>query len=317
MNKRNKAYVVLAIGAGAVVFVILINSPVVSMFATEKGRSDTPNHETSRVFARDISPPQITSAQQHVRSASFPSPVVEFAQQRLPQIASLPSINARLTDIYSELRRRADSGDKHAACRLGFELDRCEAVRRAGADIPQHLKAAVDVCSNFKLDYSVQSWQYVLAAAEAGHTYSAVRFSQGMGLVNASGLAEKVDGWVAYRQSVFPLLERAAASGSPQAVYMLAQLYNRPRFDKTLPTDSVKSLGYFLALKQVSSPDFQITLSSFIDEILNQPNMRPVDIDRAAEFAKTITPTIRGVPPTGLDFGTGSFKNNDGTECNE
>jgi hypothetical protein len=52
----------------------------------------------------------------------------------------LPPPDAPLAGIYPELKRRADAGDAHAACRVAFELIRCGTLRRERTVIDGWLK---------------------------------------------------------------------------------------------------------------------------------------------------------------------------------
>lgn len=229
--------------------------------------------------------------------------------------APLPPINASLSSIFPDLKRRAEAGDRRAACRLGVELDRCEGIRRYKEKIPAHLQVAVPVCESFPLDDSNRSWPFILQAALAGDSYSAVRFSQGAGLTNGVSPSDNADGWIAYRQNVLPLLDSALENGSPQAAFMLARLSSRPMFDRSLPLQPVRALGYYIALRNVSKPEFQQDIDRLMDGITKQNSLTPAQLAEAQTFGNTVLTKLKKTPPNSVDFATGTFELNDGTEC--
>jgi hypothetical protein len=186
-------------------------------------------------------------------------------------------------DAFSSLKAKANAGEISAACQLAFELHRCAQLPSLESGLLQMRRQAYQLeersTDRAKLEVEIASrtaaideyrascdgidpkerregWRYLLAAANAGHLPSMLRFIHGLGLNWSGRPLDDLEQWIAYRDNMPSLLERAVASGHPDAYAAAAKLYTRAPFGKSpVGRDPVKSLAFRLALVRTTAGD--------------------------------------------------------------
>jgi hypothetical protein len=199
-----------------------------------------------------------------------------------PRMA-LPPLDTPLAQVMPELVRAARAGDVGAACRLSYELHRCETLpallRRGEASItgrlvdPEKLpnetpdsleKSLADnmeqqekmasICAGVKPGPGLEPWRLLLDAARAGHVPSMVKFAVYFPMDDRHFLAD-LDGIAAFHQEGLALLKRAEATGDPVAAYAIFWTYNgnSNMLEATgqLEPDPSRALEYELALRDI------------------------------------------------------------------
>ena len=178
----------------------------------------------------------------------------------------LPPVKDSLITTFDDLKKLADAGDRKASCRLGLELVRCKwhngyvAAHKKNIEIlaamskddakysetsrqNQHFERLIardkSVCAGFPMESTTDGWRYVFAAASAGDGYSAVQFAQGISLLSPTEPRplDTAEGWVAYRQNAFPMLE--------QALEQLATVVTHGRFRVRVDDERVRNFDPF------------------------------------------------------------------------
>lgn len=190
----------------------------------------------------------------------------------------LPPLDAALDDVVAELLPRAEAGEHRAACRLGFELLRCETILRQGdsllgklgdqerrgerrgnvefanriAEQQLALLAARDNCKVIAPELAGRGGELLYAAARAGHRESMLRFIQGDGLAYLSAAGSEAtaasfmghphfETW--YREAP-AMAERLLASGDTAALFYLSLGLGGDTYDlfsARIPDDLVRS----------------------------------------------------------------------------
>lgn len=172
------------------------------------------------------------------------APASPAAATRRP--APLPPADAPLALILGPLQERADRGEGKAACRLALELVRCAQIRwwdgvqtrRASSfyDEAQHEKAGrldaadqaamsnlwhlerMQACTAVSDDLLARRGDYLRQAALAGEPEAMLRYADGQHFpMDARGVFAD-PGFEAWRREAPVMLQRALASGHPDAV---------------------------------------------------------------------------------------------------
>ncbi len=257
-----------------------------------------------------------------------------------------PPIGTLLADTYPLLKQRADAGDWRAACRLSFEVDRCN--RRSGFELAaKYADASVArtdpkdagfarivamannarsdadfanrICAGFVERDADDAWRYALQAALDGAPSIKVRYAATWNAALDQGNpAATADGWVAYRQNAPALLQQAIDAGSPEAFQLASVMHLRPESVRwrLLPRDVVASLSYYFALASVSTPAYRTVLEGTAGGIVTDAHLSESDVARAHAAAAVLERKLAGIPAGSIDFSGSSFKNDrNGNQC--
>lgn len=258
---------------------------------------------------------------------------------------SLPELNVPVIQVLDELKAQAQGGNFHAACRLGFELDRCalyykdkkalEEMRASIEKLPSDalkipsyqrmipkIQKAVEklnsVCEGVPAQELSASSSYLLQAANAGQMSATVRYLHGIGLDwDAGPLANTAD-WTKFSENFAPLLARSINDGSPEALEIAAIAYLKPTFGAQLmPVDPVKAITYYFALELISAPGYKDVIQSRILSTIKEHNLSSVQVASARANSNSISAKIIKVPAGGIDFSKGTFFGETGQHCEE
>ncbi|KFN50793.1 hypothetical protein [Arenimonas composti] len=162
----------------------------------------------------------------------------------------LPPVDAPLSGFADALEERADAGDSAAACRLGAELARCRALLQFASPEGIFLHGQVRIaelealgeteeagrlrpwadaeaaaaleCAKLPEPLRRRGPELLRQAALAGEPEAMLRYAEGLGMFGATTgfLRDPVfDHW---RREALPTLQRALASGMPEAALLLA-----------------------------------------------------------------------------------------------
>jgi hypothetical protein len=166
-----------------------------------------------------------------------------------PASAGLPPTGLPVAEIYPALHERALHGDAVAACRLAFELQRCDRLRpdvdaematridpgkiqdpqtlaymeRQLAEMADRQAAARD-CAGLSDAQRREGFDRLRQAALAGHLPSLLAYAADGGVPSNQTL-QRLDQLRHYRNEAMPLLERAMAQGSAAAAMQLSMAY--------------------------------------------------------------------------------------------
>ena len=178
-----------------------------------------------------------------------PSAVADAPPATAPASAGLPPMDVPVAEIYPALHERALHGDAVAACRLAFELQRCDRLRpdidaemvnridpgetrdpRALAYMERQLAAMADRqvaakdCAGLSDAQRREGFDRLRQAALAGHLPSLLAYAADGG-VPANQMLQRLDQLRHYRDEAIPLLERAMAQGSAAAAMQLSMAH--------------------------------------------------------------------------------------------
>jgi len=271
--------------------------------------------------------------------------VTNGAQVGLPIV--LPPINTPLKQVYAGLKARAIGGNPNAACRLAFELDRCTSLpdRIAGSarnaervqarlrtdtdprrralfegyqeDVRRELAIASAACAGFVPDKDErQAWEYLLAAARAGHEPSAVRYVAGGSIgLDMERPLQTLDGWVTYRAEAPAIAERSIRAGSPEVYQWVAFSSVAGWYGMSLtPRDPIRAVALYLALRDRATPRYAAQLDRTIAALSEREKLSPDDLlgarTMSVELASQLKPSAEGI-----DLSQGTFPSEDGSHC--
>lgn len=174
--------------------------------------------------------------------------------------AALPPLDAKVADIYDELKARAQRGDGKAACRLAIDLQQCadrdfmlEGADRAAQLLQERGAPKEGEASTWderRLQFAQHQVDYALAlderckgvstaqmtehsqlwrrAALTGHVPSMVHYARGDGFRMRETL-DNLDALAQYKSEAERLMRAAAAAGSVEAAQQLALGYQQQR----------------------------------------------------------------------------------------
>jgi hypothetical protein len=254
----------------------------------------------------------------------------------------LPAPGSPFMQIYDGLKARVAQGDHRAACRIGYELDRCKRAQmmRYSADYGRKLLRNPTLTSENRagLERSVESaektlresevvcrdvpdwelprtWDYYLAAAIAGNDYAIYKvsfFPPGLDYVHRE---ETLEGWMQWRQYVPELMEQALQRGDPRIVALASRDSRFPREGvRVRPLDDVKAVGYQMALLRGVSETSRSRVQRDLDSLLAQVKLTPAQVEEARAFAATVP--LR-VPQGGIDMSRGTDAEGNGKQCEQ
>ena len=254
--------------------------------------------------------------------------------------APLPPPGQPLTQIYDQLKQQVAHGDARAACRLGFEINRCaqlpvlrsvprmfqqasqryapgtpqyENARRVQQQAERNLQSAEGACAGFTVDDPSISWDYTLAAALAGNReaiFSALSFPPGL---NASRPENTLEGWTQWRQYAPQLMEAGIALGDPRVFRIAARNYLAPSFGtRIVDADPARSLALLSALLPVTAPSYRPVIERDISAIGASQEQQ----EDARRIASSL-PRLTNIPEGGVDWARGMAPDSNGKQCEE
>lgn len=194
--------------------------------------------------------------------------------------APLPLADARVTDVYDALKKRADQGDSHAACRLAIDLIDCgrldlmpaadaygasddmeSALEREGNLDGANGIAAMKLgmlrernrCEGVSANQTRQGFHYLRQAARAGVNDALVTYGDGVGFPGGPFAILRDPAFDVWRREAPAMMERALRQGEPSAVIMLHIAYSDDysMFGGLIPDDPVRSYSYRLLMSKL------------------------------------------------------------------
>lgn len=174
-----------------------------------------------------------------------------------PTATPLPPADTPLADTFADLRRRAQSGDVSAACRLGQELLTCsfpfvqqlreqdlaeldpgkaktEQERRRIEHMLTRAEREAwrrDKCAGLTRAQKDEALRWLRVAAEGGHAPSMALYASGMPL-QLTNIASQIDEAERYRERALGMMHRLAEAGEVDGARLLSQAYgNTPNHD--------------------------------------------------------------------------------------
>lgn len=253
---------------------------------------------------------------------------------------ALPALNLPLSEIFSELKEQSNGGSRAAACRLAYELSRCENYARnqkkynsgmtwmaSGKPLtPQQerVKAATEeaiskdavICSSFTAGNKYKSSDYLLLAAQLGHPPSMVEYV----VRGSAGLYERppnTSELETYHANAPTLLAYALDLGIPEA-YIFASSASVREFHgiNLLPLDPIMSVAYQLAVSKRAHLEQRNDLETRgIQYTVQKFNLSTRDINHANDLAISIAQKIKVTQPDGLRVQSTLFPPDDGKRC--
>lgn len=323
--KRTLVLVIVAVAA--------IASVVIYVFSTKRLAPSPPGdppHQQTGGSPRDLS----GARDRATATARVPSAVEATAVRE----SRLPPPNARLVDTYGALRQMAQAGNPHAACRLGYELNRCrnlqiteaitksylaryEKAKQEGHERPgeeemalarkREYENAERACAEFPPEETQNAWQYALEAAQTGNGPAIMNFvglKMGLDQRNPANTAE---GWLAFKQLGPGLLQDALNKGMPEAYEYAAGLYawqNAP--EQLLPFDPVRALAIYKALRTSATDDsYRDQMNTNIAMLTQRYRYSPEDLAKADVEAASYVSSLSQRPrtPAGVRGDPGAY----------
>lgn len=201
-------------------------------------------------------PPEPAAPQASLAVEGVPTPPAAANAPTAPapgEITLRRASGSTLADIAPALQARADAGDAQAACRLGVDLLRCQAVAHLSDDTAQALaKQELDLAEKGKLDAAdnaaamligileiqqhcagldkdliARGGHYLRQAALAGEPDAVVRYAAGgaFGLTGSMAFitTPEFDQW---RREAPLMVQRALEAGQPGAVLLMLQSHS-------------------------------------------------------------------------------------------
>ncbi len=250
----------------------------------------------------------------------------------------LPAVDAPVAKILADLKKRADSGDMLASCRLAVELIQCREIElvKNYSVLDNYLAAEIEYekegniasansfaalqirqlesierCAGVKEEEYKQAGKYLKQAARAGVNEALVRYAEGQVFASSeSDLAllqdPEFDQW---RRSAPALLQRALRQGEPSSVLVLsiAMAEDRSRIGGLIKDDPVAAYEYEFLLaklrgKRIPAPQ-GLGVQQVIDARANATRMHReyfdgVTLGKGDSLTSPLTPAW--VPPRNI-----------------
>ena len=254
----------------------------------------------------------------------------------------LPPPGTPFMQIYDDLKARVVQGDHRAACRIGFELERCGMLPmlktgpdfwrkaldhpNATADKRRNIEKNIEsserqaaeaekACSGVPDSLTPQTWDYFLAAALAGNGYAIWRVAGFPPGLNHAAREQTLEGWMQWRQYAPSLIEEGVRRGDPRLIHFASRDARRPREGVWLrPEDAVKGVGYQMALLAAAADVYRPTAQRDLDYLLSQTKLDESQLAEARAFAATVH--VRA-PPGGVDFSRGMDPDRNARQCED
>ncbi len=259
---------------------------------------------------------------------------------------ALPPQNTGLADHLYALKIAAEKGSTGAACRLGFELDRClmESGLKAAISSLNEKSSLIDASNprkerletmlgNLKSDYEVvqkvckgisstefnSGWKYALQASNDGHLPSMIRYvrqiSAGLDLNNMLATPE---GWVEYKERAPIFLQQAIDRGSAEAYEYAGFMHLRRNEEwRLVPYDIVKGLSYYYALNEVAALNYKDALHRNISHFIADRKFTNDQIDAAKSLSIPLAKSLREKNTAPIDFSKGTQLSGDASYCGQ
>lgn len=287
--------------------------------------------------ARTIERRSVGEPMKAASPATRPAAMPVAAETRV----ALPAPQTPLRLIFDDLKRLSEAGDVRATCRLAFEVDRCArlpAMRKSAQEqrllaketlmkllggrllesadrLDDRIRRDEAACEDFSLEGVPEGWRYQLAAAQAGHEPSMIRFVGGSSLFapNRAPL-EALDGWIAYRDNAAGWFATALQAGDPAAFELAAHAHMRGDFlgMVLVPKDPVRGAAYYQVLAERAAPEYMEQAQGNARHA--QARLSPEQLRESQEQAAKLRTQIRAAPGT-VDFSRGSYGKDDGSHC--
>jgi hypothetical protein len=241
----------------------------------------------------------------------------------------LPPPGSPFMQIYDGLKARVAQGDHRAACRIGFELDRCANIaqirRMTGfwrdalvdarltpekrrtfeknAEFAERTGDEVEkVCAGVPETALPSRWDYFLAAALAGNDYAMWRVADQPPGLDSIHHEQTLEGWIQWRQYVRGLVDEGVRRGDPRMIAIASHDWFPREGFRARPYDPVKTIGYKMALFASASEGYRAAMKADLDLSLSRAQLSEVQLAQAQQFASAVT--VR-VPPGGVDWSRG------------
>ena len=254
----------------------------------------------------------------------------------------LPPQNRPLGEILPELETRVREGDAAAACRIGFELDRCnkiatlrtipdfwrEVLAKQPADSARrqdlqwhignaeaNLAGAEVACAN--LDPSVDTtlaWDYTLAAALAGNReaiWNASVFPMGLDVKHPENTLE---GWTQWRAAAPQIVALGLQGGDPRMFSIASRYYLLPAYGgRIFDQDAVRSLALTIATETAVSAGYLAVVQHNEQYIIDSNKLTPQQVQAARDLVASLPPVRKD--GDGFDWSRGMNPNAQGSDC--
>lgn len=236
--------------------------------------------------------------------------------------APLPPADARVTDVYDELKKRADQGDSHAACRLAMDLIDCgrlglmpaadgygasddmeSALEREGNLDGANSIAAMKLgmvrersrCEGVSAEQTRQAFHYLRQAARAGVNDALVTYGDGAGFPGGPFAILRDPAFDVWRREAPAMMERALRQGEPSAVTLLHVAYSGDysTFGGLIPDDPVRSYSYQLLMSKLRGRPSPAAPSNLSPDQIAQADVTASSMHREY-FGAAILPS--GIP---------------------
>jgi hypothetical protein len=257
---------------------------------------------------------------------------------------ALPAPGRALVEFRKELEEMVRAGDARAACRLGYEIDRCaklptlrmvpgfwrDNLAKQTPGTPQYtgmkwlldrtqesLAVAESACAGFEVPDGTLAWDYTLAAALAGNRqaiWNAVGFPVGLDWDRPENTLE---GWAQWRQYAPGLITAGIQAGDPRIFSIAARDYHMPSFGAQLfDRDPVRSVALLMAILPSAAPAYRSTMERDIAFSIEHLKLSPQDQEAARALAATL-PRVNVPSGEGFDWSHGMGPNTTGKECED
>jgi hypothetical protein len=289
--------------------------------------------------AHDAAPSTRTSSPSPPASMTRPRAIDVHAATRAgsrgTHLGPLPAPNTPLAAILTSLEQQARQGDARAACRVAFELKRCQQTemrrrvyeaQRARVNAGERSTMNLDrlltgdkemndleaVCAGITPEKTLEAWDYALAAALAGNRegrWLAAFFPAGLDMMNPENTLE---GWAEWRRYIGRILQEGVEAGDPRMFSLSSSAYRMPWFGyRVFERDPVRAAALKLAVRDKASPAWK---QGEADAEVLLRGLSPEEQARAKAMVATL-PALTGVPAGGIDWSRGMAPDANGSEC--
>jgi hypothetical protein len=334
MTRRTMLVALAALAIVAIIIAILIHAGVASKLLARASSPVGPGAAANGAGANASTPP-----------AKAPAPRISLSSASANSSAkALPAVGRPLVEIRKELEDMVRAGDARAACRLGYEIDRCAKLpslrmapdfwrsnlAKQAPGTPQYtgmkwlldhtqesLAVAESTCAGFEVPEGTLAWDYTLAAALAGNRqaiWNAVAFPMGL---DSSRPENTLEGWTQWRQYAPGLITAGIQAGDPRVFFIAARDYHMPSFGAQLfDRDPVRSVALLMAIQPSAAPAYRSTMESDIAFEIDYLRLSPQDQEAARALAATL-PRVRVPSGDTFDWSHGMGPNTTGKECED
>jgi hypothetical protein len=336
MTRRTILVALAALAIVAIIIAMLIRAGVASESRTAAPAPSGPGAAANGAAANG--------------SASSPSPKAPAPRISLSSASAnssakaLPAVGRPLVEIRKELEEMVRAGDARAACRLGYEIDRCanlptermapdfwrSNLEKSAPGTPQYdglrrmldysqasLAVAESTCAGFEVPEGTPAWDYTLAAALAGNRqaiWNAVFFPMGL---DFSRPENTLEGWTQWRQYAPGLITAGIQAGDPRVFSIASRDYYMPSFGAQLfDRDPVRSAALLMAILPSAAPAYRPTMERDIAFLVDYLKLSPQDQEAARALAATL-PRVNIPSGDSFDWSHGMNPKPTGKECED